>query len=743
MEGNEGTDTLHGQDGNDDMIGGTGRINTDPATGVDGRLDSGETMSGGPGFDWMTGDNGIVRRTLSGSGAWLQNTFNDGIQHERIQLLDVASLTNPAVPTDVSGGDTMAGNEHDDVMYGQGNGAGTPDTMNGNDGDDYMEGNAGGDVMEGNANQDDMIGGTGRINQDPAAGVNGRFDGDDQMSGDTGSAAGGDGGDDYDVMTGDNAVVERPLTPLPAGDWKVNTFNDGIERTITMLDLELASAPALDDRVHGNDTMFGNGDDDIMRGQGGNDTMHGNDGDDDMQGNHAVDTMFGDDHQDDMIGGSTVAGRRDDGDFMFGGPANDVMTGDNATITRPLTPLPAGDWVTQQYGHLVDTPDPSDDEFHDQVVSGSFTRIVRTVGMIDTNPAAAGPISGSDLVNGNAGDDELFGQFDDTDGTGIGDDANVPVLCDGVTPPTVDDPDGPGVDATPVPIEGDLLCGEAGEDAVMGDQATIVDVAETGSAATTVTHNGSPFIKEPVRPAGQLTRQVTLTQIAAGGDDVAVGGLDHDSIHMGAGNDLAQGGDYINPQGDQAWDIIFAGDGIDAAWGGPGHDHLWGGYEGDFLDVKPRTNTQFPPNGDPLAWFLFAPDDPDTVGDPSTPFGEGYDGYLGLDLIYGGWAQDAMQANEGGNGPVPGDRLVDWNGAYNAYYVCPPTFGEHISTRQLSPSLVNFLKALAEHDGATTVATGTRTTSSGFDELALVYSQDIQQNSNPPHPDTPEHFTCE
>ena len=204
--------------------------------------------------------------------------------------------------------------------------------------------------------------------------------------------------------------------------------------------------------------------------------------------------------------------------------------------------------------------------------------------------------------------------------------------------------------------QGDLLCGESGEDAIVGDQGTIVDVPETGSAATTLSHNGAPFIMEPVRQTGQLTRQVTLTHIVDGGDDVILGGLDHDSIHAGSGNDLANGGDYVNPEADVAHDILFMGDDIDAGWGGPGHDHLYGGYEADFLDVQPRRNAVFPPNGDPLSWFLFAADDPDTVGNPATPIGEGYDGYQGTDLIYGGWAADAMQANEGANGSVPGDR---------------------------------------------------------------------------------------
>ena len=87
--------------------------------------------------------------------------------------------------------------------------------------------------------------------------------------------------------------------------------------------------------------------------------------------------------------------------------------------------------------------------------------------------------------------------------------------------------------------------------------------------------------------------------------------------------------------------------------------------------------------------------------------------------------------------------MIDWVGVYNAYYVCPPTYGEHISTRQHSPSLETLLKALAGHDGATTVASGNRTNSSGFNELAFVYKPDLKVNANPPHPDTPAHFSCE
>jgi len=116
------------------------------------------------------------------------------------------------------------------------------------------------------------------------------------------------------------------------------------------------------------------------------------------------------------------------------------------------------------------------------------------------------------------------------------------------------------------------------------------------------------------------------------------------------------------------------------------------------------------------------------------------DNFQDIDYIYGGWDQDAMQANLGGPGPQEGDRLMDWSGGYNAYYVCPAAYGEFYITRDLSPNMILFLQRLAEGDGALTPgAAGT----SGFNELAMVFPQDVAQNSHLPHPDHPAHFTCD
>ena len=59
--------------------------------------------------------------------------------------------------------------------------------------------------------------------------------------------------------------------------------------------------------------------------------------------------------------------------------------------------------------------------------------------------------------------------------------------------------------------------------------------------------------------------------------------------------------------------------------------------------------------------------------------------FEGIDYIYGGWDQDTLQANEGDNGPAIGDRLLDWGGSFNGYYLCPSTYGDWVSTRAIAP----------------------------------------------------------
>ena len=94
------------------------------------------------------------------------------------------------------------------------------------------------------------------------------------------------------------------------------------------------------------------------------------------------------------------------------------------------------------------------------------------------------------------------------------------------------------------------------------------------------------------------------------------------------------------------------------------------------------------------------------------------------------------------NGPNPGDRLIDWNGVYNLYSHCNAAYGGFNDIRQMSPDLLTFLQGLAWATGAgREEADVTTSGTSGFRELALVYTQDINDHgAGPAYPTTPGHF---
>jgi hypothetical protein len=331
------------------------------------------------------------------------------------------------------------------------------------------------------------------------------------------------------------------------------------------------------------------------------------------------------------------------------------------------------------------------------------------------NPYANTNVSGSDLMRGNGGDDDMYGQYDD----GTTSTLTHAVPCYYAS----------GANQ----IEGDLMCGDAGEDAMLGDNGKVTNIAEDGSRAQHIEIQ-APFIAEDIFQAGSLTRLVELVRSqtnasggdTAGGNDVMQGGDDGDRMSGGAGYDLMNGN-----AGD---DNIFGDDGDDAVWGGTGDDHTYGGYGpggtkppdgldelyGDYLDVQPRLIAPV----DPSAWFLVAPNS---------------DSLQGFDIVWGGWGRDAMQADVGGPGPQPGDRLIDWTGAYNIYFTCPGAYGEGVATRLLSPDMILYLQEQALGDGAFEPTTAN---SSGFDELAMIFTGDVRHNSGRAYPDTPGHFYC-
>jgi hypothetical protein len=242
------------------------------------------------------------------------------------------------------------------------------------------------------------------------------------------------------------------------------------------------------------------------------------------------------------------------------------------------------------------------------------------------------------------------------------------------------------------------------------------------------------------------------SDIVAAGNDVMLGLDGDDWMHGGAGRDLMNGdgdgqGEVVDPDHTYTFvitdpnaasadvDRIFGGDSNgsgsvsavnggngDAVWGGRGHDHTYGGRGDDMLEVRPDPSK---PANFPAEWSAWAEADVES--------------YHGIDFVYGGYDQDAMQANVADNGPVNGDRLFDWVGVYNIYYLCPATYGAYVSIRDQSPAILTYFQTQARADGALNPQTsGT----SGYNELALVYKPDVKNNSHPIYPGTPGHFFC-
>jgi len=73
----------------------------------------------------------------------------------------------------------------------------------------------------------------------------------------------------------------------------------------------------------------------------------------------------------------------------------------------------------------------------------------------------------------------------------------------------------------------------------------------------------------------------------------------------------------------------------------------------------------------------------DDTADPATVRNNQH--HDGTDWMYGGWDRDVLQGDVAANGPNPGDRLIDWVGAYNLYTSCNAAYGGFNDVRQHSP----------------------------------------------------------
>ncbi|GAA1689421.1 hypothetical protein GCM10009745_38180 [Kribbella yunnanensis] len=788
LEGNNASDVVHGNAGEDAIAGGS----FEQASAGVGRPDEGDLLFGDEAPDLLTGDNAVLALTTDPATTTPVTRQRGFALGHVVTLLDLG-LT-PAANT--SGNDQMSGGGGQDVLYGQG---GT-DRAKGDGEDDYVEGGQASDWIEGDLADDDLVGGS----STPLAGVTGQQDtadaifggpGDDVVTGDNAAVLRPAVG-----QTPTRVTVRLGSTPgTPMAKRIVNRLDLAALPPADRFGADRLSGGDGVDVVYGQDGgdfVSGGARADYVEGNGGADVLRG---DLSLAGDSPFTTVqpladpgwpgtasaaallegaLAPDGQDDLIGGSSAKGFRDTGDTIEADGADDVVLGDNGSLIRTVTGATERVYA-DRYPNGTPPADATVARIHDPDLSEPSTRFC-TEAQATCEVAGA---FGNDTLYGEAGDDGVWGQDgNDTIFGGADDDDLYGELGD------------------------DTVSGEAGEDAILGDRGGVVNqYLDTGDspAQFSFTLTSPPAETYVGFRRASYDRRVDLEHdvdgdqwigastavemphdgITVGGRDRLRGGSGADNIHAGYGDDLANG--------DAGGDQVFGADGEDVLWGGKGCDpvldaatpdcqkngafdpdargtndrfidHIFGGVGesdaakrdvlgSDLLDFNPRG--AFPGNCapgdwpvttnnvtvDPCLWFQLTGKDDDTA-DPASLANNSH--HQGTDWIYGGWDRDVLQADVAENGPNPGDRLIDWNGAYNLFTHCNAAYGGFNDVRQHSPAMNDYLTLLAWGSGAGRSATDVTTAgTSAYRELAFAYNPDYNGHAvGPAYPTTPGHF---
>jgi Ca2+-binding RTX toxin-like protein len=683
VEGDQGSDFVEGDTGDDDLVGGSSTVRSGSGASTVGQADAADAVYGGPGDDAVIGDNGRLLRVGARTPTFTRIAGAGGVLVPS-RNLTLYDLNGPGYPSAA-----VAGNSGADRLSG-GDGV---DVMYGQDGDDQIAGGPSADYAEGNGGADRLLGDRPLFTDPPLAG-------------------------------------EPVTTPLTT-DWP-----------------GAASGPA------------------------------------DLEGDGA-------DGQDDLLGGSSIANFRDGDDTIEGDGGGDFELGDNGVLRRDIQGS-APNLADRIYAKRYPTPAPAGAvavRVGDPALNPNGSTRFCTTAQSTCEKSGA---FGDDLLFGDGGDDTQWGQDgNDRLHGGNGADNMYGELGD-------DQMWGDNGDDAMVGDRGgvvDVL--ENGSRAYSVDVTQVPKVHYDGFVAGTMTRqtdlqhdvNGDAFV------GASTAAKMPHPGDVEGGNDRMRGGAGHDSMHGGTGDDLMNG--------DSGGDTVFGDDGADVLWGGRGCDPV---LDADTPDC--RTNGAFDPNargaGDRMVDYLFGgkgatsgpsvgPDGANgsdvldwrprgsystTVHDATTcttnpwpqTFGTGKKGtsvdpcswfemtgldtaataddqhHQGIDWQYGGWDRDVLQADVADNGPNQGDRLLDWNGAYNLYTHCNAAYGGYNDVRQHSPSWQAFLQQWAFSLGAGQVAGDVANGSAGvgtsaFDELALVYpGGDNAHGSGSAYPSTPGHF---
>jgi RHS repeat-associated protein len=555
--GDAGNDTLEGGAGDDFLEGGTG---TNAIKGGDGNdtifsINAGDNIDGGAGNDFLTLDDSAETTgvTISFSGG-VGTTSAGGT----IQNIEQFIFTGGSGNDDVDASATSFTNISSNPFFGgnQLSGGAGDDTLLGGSGNDNLSGNEGNDTLDGGAGNDNLDGGTGTNT------VNGGDGNDTIFSINAGDNVDGGAGNDFLTLDGSGQTTGVMIsfsggvgtTSVGGTIQNIEQFvfsggsgNDNIDASATSF-TNISGNPFL-----GGNQLSGGAGDDTLLGGSGNDNLSGN------EGNDTLDGGAGDDNLDGGVGTNTVHGGSGNdtirsinaADNIDGGVGNDFLTLDDSAETTGVTisfsggvGMTSAGGTIQNIEQFVFTGGSGNDSV--DVSSTSFTNISSSP-FLGGNQLSGG--AGDDTLLGSSGNDNLFGnEGNDTLEGGAGDD----ILEGGTGTNTING--GDGNDTIFSINAGDNIDGGASNDFLTLDdsaETTGVTISFSGGVGTTSAGGTIQNIEQFVFTGGSGNDSVdasatSFTNISSnpflGGNQLS-GGAGDDTLRGGSGNDNLSGDD--------------------------------------------------------------------------------------------------------------------------------------------------------------------------------------------------------
>ncbi len=654
IDGGDDNDTVRGNEGDDVVSGGAGEDSVSGGAGDD-TLDGGDdddTITGGSGDDVIDGGAGNDSVT-AGSG----NDTVEDLEGDNLINAGITGLPDRGFPF-VGNADPDPTNDLDSVVTGAGN-----DTITTGDDDDVIDAGDGDNEVDGGYDDDTITTGSGND-----------------------TIVGGEGSDSILSGDGDDLITGG------VGLDSVNITDDGSDTTFPGPDPILDNGDDFIDAGAGNDTVFGEDDNDTILGGAGNDLIDAGIDDDSVDGGDGVDVILGDQGDDTLDGGG-------DTDLILGGVGDDEIDGGE------------GDDILDG----EDGDDLIDGGAGDDIAFGEAGEDTITGG--EGNDLLDGG-EGDDSVEGDAGDDTLLGEDgDDTLIGGAGDDVidgaegadsmeggdDADIFIE-VGPGDVIDGGEGGNDFDTIILSGPAIINY---DPINPENGTIdfIDLAtQTVIGTATFTNIENVDFVEPIvnpinaendentdpgtqpddvvidydppeepdasppPPAGApeghvdgtsgddvmtpgyvdvdgdimdgndaiLTGEVGDDDVvrAYGGNDSVDAGLGNDEVFGGDGNDSVDGGEGNDViRGEEGDDVLFGGEGGDQLLGGEGDDLAFGNEGNDILSGNDGNDS------------LFGNEDNDLLSG-----GDGddvLDGGTGNDILLGGDGDDVLQLGAG------------------------------------------------------------------------------------------------